>query len=63
MKIVMFDDKDEYTLIQKQNHLIKCVLKRLVDYQMCDIRFISDDDNPIIRAKIKSAFLQIRRFL
>ena len=45
----IIDDKDEYTLSQKQNHLIKGVLERLVDYQTNDVRLIFDDDNPILR--------------
>ena len=49
MNIVVFDGKDEYTLNQKQFYLIKCILKRLVDYQTNDVRFIFDHDNPILR--------------
>lgn len=47
--IVIFDGKDEYHLLQKQHHLIRCVLDRIIEYRTQNIRFIFDHDNPILR--------------
>ncbi len=49
LEIVMFDDHDNYSLVQKQHYLIRCVLQRLTLYQTSDIRYMYDHDNPILR--------------
>lgn len=46
---VMFDGHDSYLVDLKQRYLIECVLKRLIDYANIDIRYMYDDDNPVLR--------------
>lgn len=46
---VLFDANDSMTLAEKQKYLINQVLNRLYEYHTSDIRYMFDNNNPIIR--------------
>ena len=57
---VMFDEHEEYSLGLKQRYLIRCVIERLDKYENSNVRYMYDDDNPVLRLKdddtLESAF-------
>ena len=54
MHDVIFDNYSECTNEQKPYYFIRCVLERLIDYQVSFHREMFDDDNPILRLSDES---------
>ncbi len=46
---VIIDGKDEYNLHQKQCYIIRSVIERIYEYQIRNVKFIYDEENPILR--------------
>lgn len=46
---VKFDDHDDYSRSRKQWYIVYCVLERLHQYRTSNIKYMYDDDNPILR--------------
>ncbi|MHB8128947.1 MAG: hypothetical protein ACYDEX_08110 [Mobilitalea sp.] len=46
---VLFDNNDKLPIDEKRKYLLNQVLHRLYDYKVQDIKYIFDNDNPVIR--------------
>lgn len=49
MKLILFDDNEALPTDQKPHYLMKRIFQRLLKYKETNVRFMLDDDNPVLR--------------